>query len=374
MSKLNLEQIGKHIKKIRIENNLTQEQLACLLHVTKSSVSQWEKGNGISVDNLYSTAKLFCIDIDDLISGNINKQLMFSEKNMNILKNIDVNKVLESRDYEILQYYCNYIFNMKKQIIKLLEKWALDTLTETDASELKLFESFAYFFNEGGSNLDELIYNEDHDVYAMKIKKTIASKFENLKSKTTSEIEYEISKFFQMKYEFNITDIIENKKDLKALNIVLSQMFQHEKDELFMRYIFKYSSLDEFENYDFYNLLKNDFRFNESKLFEESLRKMEFDKVAKIFIDENCNVLYPENFMDYAYFYKLPCDYFPDKYKRIECEEYNYDFVKGWREFSYIEYKKMINPKYTKFLKNLINNKENNPLKYYKDLLDIFKL
>ena len=37
-----MNQVGKHIKKLRKERDLSQEALAELLHVTRQAVSNWE--------------------------------------------------------------------------------------------------------------------------------------------------------------------------------------------------------------------------------------------------------------------------------------------------------------------------------------------
>ena len=39
------ELIGKHIKKLRIENNMSQEELASKLFVDRTLISKWEMEN-----------------------------------------------------------------------------------------------------------------------------------------------------------------------------------------------------------------------------------------------------------------------------------------------------------------------------------------
>ena len=60
-------EIGKLIKKLRVENNMTQEELGAKLFVTRNAVSKWESDRGTpSIDNLKSICKLFSISLDDL--------------------------------------------------------------------------------------------------------------------------------------------------------------------------------------------------------------------------------------------------------------------------------------------------------------------
>ncbi len=60
---------GEKIKKLRNDNNLTQEQLAEKLFVTRTAVSKWETDRGLpSIDTLQEIAKLFGVSLDSLIS------------------------------------------------------------------------------------------------------------------------------------------------------------------------------------------------------------------------------------------------------------------------------------------------------------------
>lgn len=60
---------GEKIKKLRTENNLTQEQLAEKLYVTRTAVSKWETDRGLpAIDTLKEIAELFNVSLDSLIS------------------------------------------------------------------------------------------------------------------------------------------------------------------------------------------------------------------------------------------------------------------------------------------------------------------
>ena len=39
--------VAKHIRKLRLERGLTQEELAERLHVTRQAVSNWERGGSL---------------------------------------------------------------------------------------------------------------------------------------------------------------------------------------------------------------------------------------------------------------------------------------------------------------------------------------
>lgn len=65
---LDNEGIGNNIKRLRIENNLSQEELASKLYLSRQAISLWEKGNGFpSIDNVVFLSKLFNIRIEKLL-------------------------------------------------------------------------------------------------------------------------------------------------------------------------------------------------------------------------------------------------------------------------------------------------------------------
>ena len=60
---------NEKIKKIRISNNLTQEEFADILKVSRSAVAKWEQGRGMpSLDLLERISKVYELSIDELIS------------------------------------------------------------------------------------------------------------------------------------------------------------------------------------------------------------------------------------------------------------------------------------------------------------------
>ena len=79
------EKIGKFIKKLRKENNITQKDLADKYGVTYQAVSKWETGKNIpDISLLKEISKDFNVNIEDLLEGkktkkekpNINKKIL----------------------------------------------------------------------------------------------------------------------------------------------------------------------------------------------------------------------------------------------------------------------------------------------------------
>lgn len=61
---------GQKLKTLRINNNLTQDDLAEILFVSRTAVSKWESGRGMpNIESLKALSKYFSVTIDDLLSG-----------------------------------------------------------------------------------------------------------------------------------------------------------------------------------------------------------------------------------------------------------------------------------------------------------------
>jgi len=84
---MNQEKIGELIKKIRKDNNLTQNEFAKKYNVTYQAVSKWENGKNLpDVTLIKQICKDYNIDIKELLDGNLKK----SKKNYLILITISV--------------------------------------------------------------------------------------------------------------------------------------------------------------------------------------------------------------------------------------------------------------------------------------------
>ena len=63
-------EFNEKLQKLRKEKNLTQEELAEKLFVSRTAISKWESGRGYpSIDSLKVIAKFFQITIDELIGS-----------------------------------------------------------------------------------------------------------------------------------------------------------------------------------------------------------------------------------------------------------------------------------------------------------------
>ncbi|MDO4269594.1 MAG: helix-turn-helix transcriptional regulator [Eubacteriales bacterium] len=59
---------GEKLKRLRLREEYSQEQLAELLHVSRQAVTKWESGAGLpDVENIKSVADLFDVTLDSLL-------------------------------------------------------------------------------------------------------------------------------------------------------------------------------------------------------------------------------------------------------------------------------------------------------------------
>ena len=70
MLMLNYNEIGKKIRKERIKRNLTQDDLAEILFVTRQAISKWETGKSLpDQDVMLQLSNLFSISINDILNA-----------------------------------------------------------------------------------------------------------------------------------------------------------------------------------------------------------------------------------------------------------------------------------------------------------------
>ena len=81
-------EFNEKLHELRKNKNLTQEELAEVLYVSRTAVSKWESGRGYpNIDSLKDISKFFDVSIDDLLSGE--KLLSIAEKeNESTIRNI----------------------------------------------------------------------------------------------------------------------------------------------------------------------------------------------------------------------------------------------------------------------------------------------
>ena len=63
-------EFSEKLTQLRKSKNMTQEELAAMLFVSRAAVSKWESGRGLpNIDSLKAIATLFGVTMDELLSG-----------------------------------------------------------------------------------------------------------------------------------------------------------------------------------------------------------------------------------------------------------------------------------------------------------------
>ena len=63
-------EFNEKLQELRKQNNLTQQELADALYVSRTAISKWESGRGYpNIDSLKAISKYFSISLDELLSS-----------------------------------------------------------------------------------------------------------------------------------------------------------------------------------------------------------------------------------------------------------------------------------------------------------------
>ena len=63
-------EFGEKLQELRKNKDMTQEELAEALYVSRTAISKWESGRGYpSIDSLKEISRFFSVSIDELLSA-----------------------------------------------------------------------------------------------------------------------------------------------------------------------------------------------------------------------------------------------------------------------------------------------------------------
>ena len=90
--------LGERIKELRIKNNLSQEDLASKLNVSRQAISKWEKDIALpDTNNLIMLSKLFGITLDELVNQDRSESCSNSKEEVTS-NSIDDDKAIVSNE------------------------------------------------------------------------------------------------------------------------------------------------------------------------------------------------------------------------------------------------------------------------------------
>ena len=103
---MDLQKIGTFLKELRKEKELTQEQLAETLNVSRRTVSRWETGSNLpDLDLLVEMADLYQVDLRELLKGERKNEQMNEEMKETVLQVAEYSNAEKQRSTKIVRVY-----------------------------------------------------------------------------------------------------------------------------------------------------------------------------------------------------------------------------------------------------------------------------
>jgi len=97
-----VKECGRRIRQLRVQAGYTQQKIAEMLNVDRSSYSRVESGNnGCSVDLLVQLSKLFDVSIDYIVLGNAENDVSTLEYKAQLMR--DIEKLVDQLEKFILR-------------------------------------------------------------------------------------------------------------------------------------------------------------------------------------------------------------------------------------------------------------------------------
>ena len=124
---MDLQKIGAFLKELRREKDLTQEQLAETLSVSRRTVSRWETGSNLpDLDLLMEIADLYQVDLRELLNGERKNEQMNGEMKETVLQVAEYSNAEKQRSTRIVRVY--FVLG----ILALIANAAINTMETGD--------------------------------------------------------------------------------------------------------------------------------------------------------------------------------------------------------------------------------------------------
>ncbi len=103
---MDLQKIGTFLKELRKEKELTQEQLAESLNVSRRTVSRWETGSNLpDLDLLVEMADLYQVDLRELLDGERKSERMNEELKETVMQVAEYSSAEKQRSTRFVRIY-----------------------------------------------------------------------------------------------------------------------------------------------------------------------------------------------------------------------------------------------------------------------------
>lgn len=324
------------ITELREKRKLSMQDVADRIGVSKTSISKWENEQSkLTTENVLKISKFFNITVEELLQGKLktepNSEYIKRNYDLDLFNAFTADDLLEDITPALIYY--NHIKEIKNEFIRLLPKYASNSLSVQDKEEFeyisKYFKFDSYYYWS--------LYPDDRISSAnqKKLINDVIAKYKN-----TNIYNFQISKLYDLDIDLKCDEIIES-KSIEAYKAYLSVLTQEQLDISLL------------------NILASK---EDNKAYTEAL------------LQAGANVLYTFNDCNKLWFNEEHFSHFEGNISLNENMQNAYDLmskkelysndIRLLKQLSYEEYIKLVNKNKTTYLKASIY-KEKDPLKYY---------
>ena len=362
------------LKKLRNDYNYTIQKIANLLGVSKAAVSKWENGYDITTEHLYELSKLYNVSFSELYYGKLSNEDNDDYWRRNYdLSNFELEEDINAKNVDNLKQLFDHCNMVKNRFYKLLPKWAKE---ELNANELEEFKFIKQYFKFDINYYAYVKYGPRHLAFAQdkEEKEFILETLEKIKNLDKDSYMWELTKLYNFTYDYKSDDIC-NSRSLKALEYMLSSFSQIEKDSILYANLHIKEEIEEDNTAIFMGKSK--------KIVERDRTVDEIEQIPyfKTMINSGAHKLYSHK-VSHDWWDKEMFDAIEGKAIEIDDSIYDkyqfYNFggetsipvLNNWKLFSYNDYLEFIDEAGTEQLRDIVNLRNSNPLKYYENMIE----
>lgn len=365
-------QTASLLKQLRNNYRYTIQKVATLLCVSKAAVSKWENGDDITTEHLYDLSKLYNVSFFELYNGKLDSEDNSDYWRRNYdLSNFEINEDITNKNVDNLKALFDHCNMVKKRFFRLLPKWAKEELSN---NELEEFNFIKQYFKFDVNYYAYTKYGPEHLAFASEDteKEFIKEILSKIRDFDKESFIWELTKLYDFIYDVKSDDIFKS-GNLKALEYMLSSFSQIEKDKIL------YANLHIEEEKEI------DTSFG-GKTIQKQTRDRTVDEIEsipyfKLIINAGANCLFQYKLFNSSWDEEL-FNYIEGK--KVELNEeiyqkYNFSNFGGqifipilykWKIFSYQDYLALVDKNETNRLKDIVNLKDSNPLKYFNNMIE----
>ena len=173
--------MNEKLSELRKKNNLTQEELAEKLNVSRQTISKWELGEtSPNINQAHEIAKLFGISLDELLEEKKENKIRISKIVKGVLFGLLVCTLVIGL-YIYISYKKSMIYNINHVDYKNVEIKDTIELKHKDANEYLEFKDVKIRndfkdYNEDIRNENTLILKKDNNAFSITLKRDFLSK------------------------------------------------------------------------------------------------------------------------------------------------------------------------------------------------------